>query len=590
MRVKLNIKKIKTTRAFLIFLIVIVAIASVILASDLNSKYYWFLFATLPLIYLSFKQNQKLYRAKLIADLREKWGDPESRSRNFSELHTHFENAQSGNGYKYALDDRTWDDLDMDLVYAQIDRTLTIPGELTLYSLLRLPLLSEDELVKRDGLIDLFLNDRTIREKYQEALARLGRREDVYHLDALWEDQPRLKRYTFLYGFLLLLIPIFAVLGILNYDLAWFGLGVTIAANMIIHYRTKEKIYQQLSSIRYLGKLIRCATEIKEIRHPVLEDYCKKIEQALTDVSFVSRKTGFLGKEADYFFIFEYLNIIFLIEVRAFYSVLGALEKYKEQLKQIFSTIGFIDAMISVASFRSGLKSFARPKFLDSVPLFDIKEVVHPLLNGPVPNSISVKSGGILITGSNMSGKTTFLKAVGVNAVLAQTIYTCLTREYQAGFFHVSTLVGRKDNVIEGKSYYLDEINALLRIIRGLEKDVPCLCLLDEIFRGTNSLERISASAEVLQYLAKNNCCVFAATHDLELTELLLSSYRNYHFKEEVSEEDGISFDYKLLDGPSTTRNAIKLLRHAGYPDEIADAANSRVQKTMKEAKKSLND
>lgn len=581
----MNIKKINITRAFLIFLTVFVAIVSVILASDLNANYFLLLFLTFPLIYLSFKQNQRLYKAKLIADLREKWGVPDSRSRNFSELHDHFENTHSGEGYKYALDDRTWDDLDMDLIYAQIDRTLTIPGELTLYSLLRLPLLSEEELNKRDCVIDLFLRDRNIREKYQEALAKLGRREDVYHLDALWEDQPRLKRYTFLYGFLLLLIPIFVVLGILNYDLAWFGLGVTIAANMIIHYRTKEKIYQQLSSIRYLGKLIRCATEIIGIRHPVLEDHCEKIDRALTDVSFISRKTGFLGKEADYFFIFEYLNIIFLIEVRAFYSVLGALEKYKRQLKQIFSTIGFLDTMISVASYRAGLKGFEKPKFLDSAPCLKIREAVHPLLNDPVPNSISVKSGGILITGSNMSGKTTFLKAVGINAVLAQTIYTCLVKEYQAGFFHIATLIGRKDNVIEGKSYYLDEINALLRIIQGLEKDIPCLCLLDEIFRGTNSLERISASAEVLLYLARKNCCVFAATHDLELTELLFSSYRNCHFKEEVSEEDGISFDYKLLDGPSTTRNAIKLLRHAGYPEEIADAADSRVQKTMKEAK-----
>ena len=105
-----------------------------------------------------------------------------------------------------------------------------------------------------------------------------------------------------------------------------------------------------------------------------------------------------------------------------------------------------------------------------------------------------------------MSGKTTFLKTIGVNAVLAQTINTCLAKEYQASFFQIKTLIGRKDNIIEGKSYYLDEISALLRIINALEKNLPCLCLLDEIFRGTNSVERISASAEVLLYLAKHPC------------------------------------------------------------------------------------
>ena len=178
-----------------------------------------------------------------------------------------------------------------------------------------------------------------------------------------------------------------------------------------------------------------------------------------------------------------------------------------------------------------------------------------------------------------MSGKTTFLKTIGVNAVLAQTINTCLAKEYQASFFQIKTLIGRKDNIIEGKSYYLDEISALLRIINALEKDLPCLCLLDEIFRGTNSVERISASAEVLLYLAKHHCLIFAATHDLELTELVRSLYSNFHFLEKITEE-GISFNYKLMRGPSTTQNAIKLLRHVGYPEEIADAADTRIRKS----------
>jgi DNA mismatch repair ATPase MutS len=178
-----------------------------------------------------------------------------------------------------------------------------------------------------------------------------------------------------------------------------------------------------------------------------------------------------------------------------------------------------------------------------------------------------------------MSGKTTFLKTIGVNTILAQTVNTCLAKGYRASFFHVKTLIGRKDNVIEGKSYYLDEINALLGIINALEKDVPCLCLLDEIFRGTNSVERISASAEVLLYLGRQNCLTFAATHDLELTELVKSSYSNFHFLEKITEQ-GISFNFKLLKGPSTTRNAIKLLRHVGYPEEIADAADSRIQES----------
>lgn len=579
---QLNINRIKIKLVFLVSLTTVITITSVIVASSLNTKYYLLLLIVVPLIYLLFKQHQRLNRAKLIVNLRKKWCVAESKLRNFSELRAHFRKTQARDDNKHVLDDRTWNDLDMDLVYSQIDRTITIPGEFALYSMLRRPLLNEEELNKRNRLINLFSQDQDIREKYQVALSKLGKRGDVYHLDILWEDRPPTKKYVILYGFLVFLIPILFLFGVLNYSLAWYGLGATLLFNMFIHYRTKQKIYEHLSSIRYLGKLIRCSKSMMEIKHPMLDNYRKEIEQALTKVSYITKKTGLLGREADYSYIYEYFNIIFLLEVRAFYSVLSALEKYEKQLKQIFATTGFIDSMIAIASFRAGLESYTEPKFLKSGFFLKIEEVVHPLLNEPVPNSISVESGGVLVTGSNMSGKTTFLKAIGVNAVLAQTIYTCLAKEYQASFFHIMTLIGRKDNIIEGKSYYLDEIHALLRIINALEKDIPCLCLLDEIFRGTNSLERISASAEVLLYLAKNNCYVFAATHDLELTELIVSFYKNYHFKEEVSEEDGISFNYKLLDGPSTTRNAVTLLRHVGYPNEIADRADSRVQKSIK--------
>ena len=261
---------------------------------------------------------------------------------------------------------------------------------------------------------------------------------------------------------------------------------------------------------------------------------------------------------------------------------MSALDKFQKELGQLYTAVGFKDAMVSIASYRAGLKSYVEPQFLNSRSFVKIVDLVHPLLKEPVPNSIFIESKSILITGSNMSGKTTFLKAIGVNAVLAQTIYTSLAKEYQASFFHVMTLIGRMDNVIKGKSYYLDEINALLRIINALESRIPCLCLLDEIFRGTNSIERISSSAEVLLYFARRNCLVFVSTHDLELTELVSNSYSNFHFLEKITQE-GISFNYKLEQGPSTTRNAIKLLRHIGYPSEIADASELRVRKAMKD-------
>ena len=161
--------------------------------------------------------------------------------------------------------------------------------------------------------------------------------------------------------------------------------------------------------------------------------------------------------------------------------------------------------------------------------------------------------------------------------LFAQTLHFCLAKKFSSSFFNTLTLIGRKDNIIEGKSYYLDEILTLLRIIQASRQDVPCLCLMDELFRGTNSVERIAASAEVLLYLAKNNGLVFASTHDLELTRLVAGAYVNYHFQEEIGEH-GLFFNYQLRKGPSETRNAIKLLRHVGYPEEITGAAEQRIR------------
>jgi DNA mismatch repair ATPase MutS len=254
------------------------------------------------------------------------------------------------------------------------------------------------------------------------------------------------------------------------------------------------------------------------------------------------------------------------------------MEKYVDQLRDVFETIGFLDAMLAAASYRAGLNESAEPELTDSTPSLDIEAVAHPLLEKPVPNSVTLRTEGMLVTGSNMSGKTTFLKTIGVNMLFAQTLHFCLARKFSSSFFNTLTLIGRKDNIIEGKSYYLDEILTLLRIIQACRQDIPCLCLIDELFRGTNSVERIAASAEVLLYLGKKKGLVFASTHDLELARLVADAYVNFHFQEEIGEH-GLLFNYQLHEGPSETRNAIKLLRHVGYPKEITEAAEERIRR-----------
>lgn len=130
------------------------------------------------------------------------------------------------------------------------------------------------------------------------------------------------------------------------------------------------------------------------------------------------------------------------------------------------------------------------------------------------------------------------------------------------------------DDIMAGESYYIKEIKYLNRIIRSLSDKRFVICVIDEILRGTNTEERIAASFSILKYIHNKNCLAIAATHDIELTQLLDGIYANYHFREEMQDKD-IIFDYKIHEGPSKTRNAIKLLKYVGFPDKIISDAES---------------
>lgn len=205
------------------------------------------------------------------------------------------------------------------------------------------------------------------------------------------------------------------------------------------------------------------------------------------------------------------------------------------------------------------------------------ENMYHPLLEKPVKNSILTEKG-VLLTGSNASGKSTFLKTVAVNAILAQTVHTCMADSYSAGLYRIMSSMALRDNLSGGDSYYIVEIKSLKRILNQIEeKGTTVLCFVDEVLRGTNTVERIAASTQILKSLSRANVLCFAATHDIELTHLLEKYYNNYHFEEEIIDND-VVFHYQLLKGRATTRNAIKLLGVMGYEKEIIREAEKMAE------------
>ncbi len=234
--------------------------------------------------------------------------------------------------------------------------------------------------------------------------------------------------------------------------------------------------------------------------------------------------------------------------------------------------------MISVASYRSSVAFCTEPELHSLSPgaarALAFRDICHPLVANSVSNSLSTDRC-VLITGSNASGKSTFLKAVAINAIFAQSISTCLAREYSSCFYAVFTSMALKDNVRDGESYFVAELKSIKRILDYLNAQVPSLCLIDEVLRGTNTIERIAASSQVLLHLSRHNCICLAATHDIELTYILNSHFLNLHFQETIA-DNKIVFDYQLREGRASSKNAIKLLSMMGYSDAIVKEAELR--------------
>lgn len=268
---------------------------------------------------------------------------------------------------------------------------------------------------------------------------------------------------------------------------------------------------------------------------------------------------------------FRYLIGAFLLDFIFFNRMIRLMEKNRECIWEMFFAVGRIDMAVAIASYRESLPVWCIPEISRGSGI-DYREVYNPLLSHPVCNDFRLETN-CMITGSNASGKSTFMKSVAVNEILAFSIHTCSAKHAVIPKMEVYTSMAVRDDLLAGESYFVKEIKSLRRIVRKLEETGKALVVIDEILRGTNSRERIAASAAILKYLEERNCMVIVASHDMELAKMLqIHAYRNYYFCEKET-KGRIEFDYKIHEGICMQTNAIKLLEHFEFPqDMIKDA------------------
>ncbi|MEG0132915.1 MAG: DNA mismatch repair protein MutS [Clostridium sp.] len=470
---------------------------------------------------------------------------------------------------EYFLDEQSFNDLDLTSVYKKINKTYTTAGEASLYSLLRNIITDEITLNNRSDLINFFKTNESERIKLQLHFFNMGFDNKNSFIEMLETYLNVNKSKYYLYTFLGKILPLIIILTALFTMNVKFMLvlGALLWINAFINMVETKNIKD--TGLIYLRKLIVISKKINNSNIPELQKYTTDIDYILKNIKIIDKGTRVIGLSTTFDGLFEVISVPFLLEESTYYNLSSQLTDNKDLILNLYYIIGEIEALISISSYQSGLKaSYTKPKFSKDITL-NISNGIHPLVNNPVSNSIKMDKHGIILTGTNMSGKSTFLRMLGINIVFAQSFNFVLAKSYESCFFNVVSSISPNDDVTTGKSYYMAEAESLLRIIKATEKPLPIFCAVDEIFRGTNPVERIAASAEILKYINSKKVISIVATHDRELADILKNNYDFFYFSETVDNNDGLSFDYKLKKGVSQTKNAIKLLKYIGYPEEI---------------------
>ena len=483
----------------------------------------------------------------------------------------------------FTVDDITWNDLDLDLVFRSMDSTCSYAGEEYLYGLLRSPRTDGGTVIAEEGLL-FWTRNEDERVNVQRILQGLGRNSKYPFREylALMDDLPERSAAKELYA---VLVPAVS-LGIMFFRPAAGILCLlgSFVLNIFTYFRVKREIDPYLYTLRYVMRLLSRGRALAKEPFPAYEEEketMRSVDRAMASFKAGSgillRENGGISSVNPLDIFLDYICMLFHLDLMKFASMQGTVRGKRKEIDDLFCAVGTIDAQISIASWRASLPFYSVPDLTGS--RFDVKDLFHPLLKAPVPNSIAVSSP-VLITGSNASGKSTFLKASALAALLSQSVHTAPAAAYSAGCYRVYTSMALKDDLESGESYFIVEIRSLKRVLDAAKEEgkAPVFLCVDEVLRGTNTTERISASAEILLALSKLPMQIFAATHDLELTELLNGIYTNYHFSETV-EGDDVKFSYLLTKGPADSRNAIRLLRLMGYDPSITDRAQERADR-----------
>ena len=474
------------------------------------------------------------------------------------------------------IDDITWEDIEMDEVFFRVNHTRSFAGEQILYHMLHM--IKKDN-KSIDAEADAFDQDEELRVDTEMKLRTLGKRYSNYYLpDTIWSLAGLNLGHTFIYPLLLLLLIASIVAGIIRPS--FMGAAIVMAViNLTVYSVMKLRYENTFVSISSIRELVELGEKIKSSEKLSKMYMDKEMADSLVTLDKITRMlilmkyTKSLTDNGEpYALILQYIYGITMIDPILCSIALRKVSAHENELIRLYEMIGRIDAAISVASFRRSLDS-CKPEITEDGTL-SCEGLYHPLIDHPVKNGFLMKKNSFF-TGANATGKSTFMKAIAINVILGETIYTCTADSMSFPKMYVMTSMALRDDVLNGESYYVREIKYLKRMLEQVETGEKTLIVIDEILKGTNTKERVAASRAVLEYLSDTSAVVVTATHDIELVEQMEKLYDAYYFECLVNNGE-VKFSYEMREGINKITNAIELMKGMGFPKKITETAENR--------------
>lgn len=474
-------------------------------------------------------------------------------------------------------------DLTIDNLCEEIDYTSSCIGRQYLYHTLCTDKISD--VASQEQFIEKLQADHLLRNQLVTALQKLNKPDAYSIVDILAEEEHYYSRYYLLLIQICRWLPVLFLILMFQFSSSPVPLILLLVSyifNGYLHFKQKNVLSCYYFSIPQLYKLLKTVDYLITIPSFLAVD--RSMESCTRHLKELGRKLGSfrfgIALESEsamlVYLITELLNIFTLYSTINIVTSFQSIQKKKKEIEQAFRYVGFLDVLCSLSFLREEVPYYCKPSDAKEGERLWADGVYHPLIKDCVPNALSLSDKSMLITGSNMSGKTSFIRTVAINLLTAKTLNMCFAKEFCIDLNRrLYSVIHTEDDLLEGKSYFFKEAeNVKAALDKGKEGNY--LLIFDELFKGTNTTERIAINAAVFSDLATADNLILASTHDLELTSLLHNQYELYHFSEKIA-DNKLLFDYKLKKGVAKEGNAIKILELCGYSSSLVQLARDKI-------------